>query len=136
MKGTRLLRSTLVSFGFCVAICGASHAQTAATSTREPDPGQAAVADVESRRVFLYDRIVSFVPPEGFTPPSKEVTRRKFANATSPTTVYANERATTSVAVSYHPLQVLPPEQLPEFKSFMRSSLDKQRPGLEWLKDE
>lgn len=122
-----MLRTTLVYLGFCIAVCGASHAQIAATSAGEP---------VEPRTVFLYDRKVSFVPPEGFTPPSDEVVRRKFANATTPTTVYANARATTSVAISYHPLQVLTTEQLPEFKSWMKSSLDKQQPGLEWLKNE
>ncbi len=113
-------RTTLVYFAFCLLICSTSHAQTG----------------VEPRRVFLYDRIVSFVPPEGFTPPSDEVIRRKFPNATSPATVYANARATTSVAISYHPSQALTPEQLPEFLSWMKSSLDQQQRGLEWLKSE
>ena len=122
MKGNHLLRTTLVYFAFCILICGASHAQTA--------------AGVEPRRVALYDGIVSFVPPEGFKPPSDEVIRRKFPNATSPATVYANERATTSIAISYPPVQALTPEQLPEFKSFMKSNFDKQQPGLEWLKEE
>jgi hypothetical protein len=131
-----LLRTTLVYFGFCLIICGASHAQPAATSTGQPDASPPAVTGVEPQRVFLYDRTVSFVPPEGFTPPSDEVVRRKFANATTPATVYANERATTSVAISYHPLQALAPEQLPEFKSVMKSFLDEQQPGLEWLKNE
>ena len=126
MEGKPLVRKTLVYFAFCLLICGASHAQTAAPST----------SNVEPRRVSLYDGIVSFVPPEGFTPPSEEVIRRKFPNATSPASVYANARTTTSIAVSYHPAQALTPDQLPEFKSFMKSMFDKQQPGLEWLKDE
>src|SRR5688500_5870460 len=61
-KGTHLLRTTFVYFAFCILICGASHAQTAAPSTGQPD--------IEPRRVFVFDSIASFVPPEGFKPPS------------------------------------------------------------------
>ena len=121
-----MLRTTLVYFSFLILICGAAHAQTAGPST----------SNVESRRVSLYDGIVSFVPPEGFTPPSDEVIRKKFPNATSPATVYANARTTTSIAISYHPAQALTPEQLPEFKSVMRAFMEKQQVGSEWLKDE
>jgi hypothetical protein len=96
----------------------------------------ASLAQAEPERVFLYERRVSFVPPETFKQPSEDVIRRKFANATTPATVYANERATTSVAVSYHPSQTLSPEQLPQFKSVMADFLDKQQPGLEWLNNE
>lgn len=125
-RETHLLRTTLVYVSFCLLICGASHAQTAATTP----------SGVEPQRVSLYDGIVSFVPPEGFTPPSDEVIRKKFPNATSPATVYANARTTTSIAISYHPSQALKPEQLPEFKAAMRSFMEKQQVGSEWLKDE
>lgn len=133
-KTESLLRTTRISLVFWLALCGASHAQTASTS--RPEGSEPVVTGAEPRRVFLHDRVVSFVPPEGFTVPSDEVIRRKFPNATTPASVYANERTTTSIAVSYHPSQVLTPEQLPEFKSFMQSNITKQQPGLEWLKSE
>ena len=91
---------------------------------------------MEPKRVYLYERRLSFVPPESFTPPSDEVIRKKFPNAITAATVYANERATTSVAFSYYPKEELTPERLPELKSSMKSFLDKQQPGIEWLKHE
>ena len=68
---------------------------------------------------------------------SDEMIAIKFPAAQPGTIVYGNERATVSISITHPPQKVLPPHQLPEFKTFMESFLEQQSKGqAEWVKKE
>ena len=96
--------------------------------------GSQSIAD--PRRVPLYDGMVSFVPPPEFSQLSAEIVALKFPEAKGPGIVYGNTRTTVSIAITFPPQRALRPEQLPAFKTFMESLLEKQKKGLEWVKKE
>jgi hypothetical protein len=83
-------------------------------------------------RVFFAGRKVSFVPPAGFRPMTEEMIRFKFPRGNPPQQVYANEKMSVSVAITFSP-QVLSPRQLPDLKSAMEQTLPGLVPGLAWL---
>lgn len=90
----------------------------------------------DARRVALYDGMVSFVPPAEFSRMSEEFVAAKFPDAKEPGIVYGNTRTTVSIAITSPPQRMLRPEQLPEFKSFMESFIDRQKKGVQWLRKE
>jgi len=98
--------------------------------------GGAQSGGADTRRVALYDGAVSFVPPQEFSRMSEEVVAAKFPEAKGPGIVYGNTRTTVSIAITYPPQRGLRPEQLPDFKSFMESFIEKQKKGIEWLRKE
>lgn len=79
---------------------------------------------------------MSFVPPRDFSRLSEEIVAVKFPDAKGPGIFYGNSRTTVSIAITYPPQRMLRPEQLPAFKSFLESTLEKQKKGLEWLTKE
>jgi hypothetical protein len=86
-------------------------------------------------RVQLKEGRVSFVPPAGFKPMSKEDINFKFGRngaAYAPDVVYSNERQNVSVAVRLAPGRVTP-AQLDEFQKAMEKTLEASIPGLEWI---
>ncbi|MDX6269477.1 MAG: hypothetical protein QOD28_700 [Acidobacteriota bacterium] len=88
--------------------------------------------------VRLAEGRVSFVPPAGFKPMSKEDIAVKFGRkgeAYAPDVVYSNERQNVSVAAGLASGRVAP-EQLGEFQKFMESMLEKSIPRVEWLRRE
>lgn len=125
-----ILRSTVCILISCVIlqsfpVC----AQQDGNSVR----GGSQSSGADSRRVALYDGMVSFVPPQEFSRLSDEVIAAKFPEAKGPGIVYGNSRTTVSIAITYPPQRVLRPEQLPDFKSFMESLIEKQKAGMKWL---
>lgn len=52
--------------------------------------------------------------------------------ANKPQHVYANERRTVSVAITFSQAQISP-EQLPELKNFLPKFLELAVPGIEWI---
>lgn len=105
---------------------------------QEGDPARANAQSksADTRRVTLYDGMVSFEPPPEFSRLSEEIVSAKFPEARGPGIVYGNSRTTVSIAVTYPPERMLRPEQLPDFKSFMETFLEKQKKGMQWLKKE
>lgn len=93
-------------------------------------------SSADTRRVALFDGLVSFVPPPEFSRLSEEIIAAKFPEAKGPGIVYGNSRTTVSIAITYPPQRVLRPEQLPNFKSFMESFIEKQKKGIQWLRKE
>ncbi len=88
--------------------------------------------------VRLAEGRVSFVPPAGFKPMSKEDIAFKFGRkgeAYAPDVVYSNERMNVSVAAGLATGRVAP-EQLGEFQKAMESMLEQSIPRLEWLRRE
>lgn len=87
----------------------------------------------ETQRVYLAGRRVSFVPPAGFTAMTPEEIAFKFPRgANKPQHVYANERRTVSVAITFSQAQISP-AQLPELKNFLPKFLELAVPGIEWI---
>lgn len=83
-------------------------------------------------RVTVADGRVSFVPPPGFKPLTKEQISRKFPRGNPPQHVFANESQSVSVAVTLSAAR-LAPEQLEEFKAAMEQMLPRGTPGLVWI---
>lgn len=87
-----------------------------------------------TERVYLAERRVSFVPPAGFTAMTSEEIAIKFPNrgGVPPQHVYANERRTVAVAITFSSAQVSP-EQLPELKNFLPKFLERAIPQIKWV---
>lgn len=85
-------------------------------------------------RVYLAEKRVSFVPPAGFTPMTAEEIALKFPKrgGNPPQYVYANERRSVSVAITFSPAQISP-EQLPELKNFLPKFLELAIPEIKWI---
>lgn len=86
-----------------------------------------------TKRVYLAEKQVSFVPPAGFTPMTAEEIALKFPSGSNqPQYVYANERRSVSIAITFSPAEISP-EQLPELKKFLPKFLEQVRPGIKWI---
>ena len=87
----------------------------------------------ETQRVYLAEKRVSFVPPAGFTAMTPEEIALKFpSGANQPQYVYANQRRTVSVAITFSQARISP-DQLPELKNFLPKFLEQVRPGIKWI---
>lgn len=128
----------ILRFAVCALVsCGVLQGlPVCAQQDGNPVRGGSQSSDADTRRVALYDGMVSFVPPQEFSRLSEEVISAKFPEAKGPGIVYGNSKTTVSIAVTYPPQRVLRPEQLPDFKSFMESLIEKQKEGMQWLRKE
>lgn len=128
----------ILRFAVCVLIsCGVLQGfLVCAKQDGSPVRGSAQSKSADTRRVTLYDGMVSFEPPPEFSRLSEEIVAAKFPEARGPGIVYGNSRTTVSIAITYPPERMLRPEQLPDFKTFMESFLEKQKKGMQWLKKE
>lgn len=86
----------------------------------------------ESGRVYFANDRVSFVPPPGFTPMTEQEIALKFPGNNRPQHVYANDRRSVAVAITFSNAN-LTPEQLPELKAVMEEFLQKAKPDLKWV---
>ena len=94
-------------------------------------------AQVEERAQFRDGR-VSFVPPAGFKPMSKEDINVKFGRkgaSFAPEFAYSNEQQIVSVAVGFVG-SGLEAAQLDELKKFFEAQLESSIPGVEWIERE
>ena len=87
-----------------------------------------------TQRVYLAGKRVSFVPPAGFTAMTAEEIALKFPRrgANTPQHVYANERRSVAVAITFSQAQVSP-EQLPELKNFLQKFIERAMPNIKWI---
>jgi hypothetical protein len=101
--------------------------------------GAQAYAQATGERVQFKDGRVSFVPPAGFKPMSKEDINLKFGRkgaAFAPDFAYsANERHNVAVAFGAKG-SGLPPIALEELKKMMEKQLESSITGLEWIERE
>lgn len=94
-----------------------------------------AKAQESGERVSLRDGRVSFVPPAGFKPMSKEDIAIKFGRngaANAPAFAYSNEQQNVSVAIGFKG-SGFQPGDLDELKPAIETQLEKIVPGLEWI---
>ena len=116
IRGRLIVRKTALAFSFALAaalFAGAAAAQ-------EP--------------VRIGDGRISFVPPEGFKPMSREDILFKFGRkgaAEAPEVVYSDERQSVSVAVGFRGRN-LSAERLPELRRVLEADLERNLKGLEW----
>lgn len=83
----------------------------------------------------LFDGALTMNIPAGLTLLTPEVLQTKFPGPNAPKMAYGNDDATVTVALNMRDLDV-PEAELPEFKDFMKTSLVKARPGLQFEKEE
>lgn len=130
----RLLWS--MGLGLILVGCNSSSPQFSSPQpqapTDLPSPSTANPLPAEERRIYLAENRVSFLPPVGFTAMTPEEIALKFPNTNPPQQVYANAGGTVAIAVTLSDVP-LTPEQLPELKQVMESSLEQAQPELEWL---
>ena len=88
-----------------------------------------------SERVQIGDGRVSFIPPAGFKPLTKEQINLKFARGHPPQYVFANETGAVSVAITFSPARMAP-EQLAEYGDAMEQMLPRMIPGMELINRE
>lgn len=112
---------------------------TSAHSTRAPLAVPLALLQEEAalgEKVSLFDGRVSFSPPAGFAKMTEEMMSKKYPELNVPKVAYSNAETTVSVVAGFAEERNLRPEQLPEFKDFFSSALEKAVPELQWLKKE
>lgn len=86
-----------------------------------------------TQRVSLARGRVSFVPPAGFTAMTPQEIAIKFPRGGSaPQHVYANERRSVAVAITFSQARISP-QQLPELKIFLPKFLERAMPGIKWI---
>lgn len=84
-------------------------------------------------RVPLGDGRVSFIPPANLKPLTKDqIASSKFSKTDPPQHVFANDRQTVSVAISFLSMD-LAPEQLSEYKESMERLLSRANPDVQWV---
>jgi hypothetical protein len=100
--------------------------------------GARAHAQESVERVSLRQGRISFVPPAGFKPMSKEDIAFKFGRngaAYAPELVYGNEPQNVTVAVTFGGSGFREGE-LDELKKFLETQLERSIPGVEWIERE
>ena len=93
-----------------------------------------ALAASAQEAVRLEGGRVSFVPPAGFQPMTREDILTKFPRrgaAGAPEMVYSNERMSVSVAVGFSG-QNIPADKLEEVKGLLEADFARSVPGIEW----
>ena len=86
-------------------------------------------------RVSLADGRVSFVLPPGFRAMTEAEIDFKYPRGNAPQYVYANERQSVSIAITFSP-QAVTMDRLPELKAAMEQMMPGSIPGLAWLRRE
>jgi hypothetical protein len=139
MKRVLRLITSLILFSFYLFGCTDSGPGKAAAQQKTFEPSAAASpADSgsnASERVSFANGKVSFVPPAGFRPMTQEQIDKKFPPGNAPKHVFANERQSVSVGITFSPAKVSP-DQLPEIKAAFEQMLPKMVPGLKWQNQE
>jgi hypothetical protein len=97
-----------------------------------PSPSASTAAFDEPGRVYLADRQISLVPPEGFVALSAEAIRIQYPSSNPPNYVFSNGDRTASIAITATP-QPLTLKQLPELQELMRKHMEKTVPGIKWV---
>jgi hypothetical protein len=97
-----------------------------------PSPSASVAPFDEPGRVYLADRQMSLIPPEGFVALSAEDIRAQYPTANPPNYVFSNDDRTASIAITFTP-QPLNLKQLPELQQLMGKHMEKTVPGIKWI---
>jgi hypothetical protein len=102
------------------------------TTAAAPSPSASVAPFDEPGRVYLADRQISLVPPEGFVGLSAEDIRAQYPTANPPNYVFSSSDRTASIAITFAP-QPLNLKQLPELQQLMSKHMEKTVPGIKWV---
>jgi hypothetical protein len=97
-----------------------------------PSPSASIAPFDEPGRVYLADRQLSLVPPEGFVALSAAEITQQYPTNNPPNYVFANADHTASIAITFTP-QALNLKQLPELQKLMSQHMEKTVPGIKWV---
>ncbi len=111
-----------------IVACNNAKPPTAAA----PTPSATVAAFDEPSRVYLADRQLSIVPPEGFVALSAAEITQQYPTSNPPNYVFANADHTASIAITFTP-QALSLKQLPELQQLMSQHMEKTVPGIKWV---
>lgn len=131
----RCLSSLPLILVYCYSRTQSLQAMLAPTQQPASDIQVAASPSTKNtERIYLAGRRVSFVPPAGFTAMTPKEIVIKFPNrgGTPPQHVYANERRSVAVAITFSSARVSP-QQLPELKNFLPKFLERAMPQIKWI---
>src|SRR5688572_21409669 len=109
---------------------------TSAQSPQAARPAPPKEDAAPGEKVSLFGGRVFFSPPAGFAKMTDEQMSKKYPELNVPRVAYSNAETTVSVVAGFAEERNLRPEQLPQFKEFFASSLEKAIPELRWLKNE
>jgi hypothetical protein len=122
------LYSTLLFTALTLTACAAVSTNVlSSTTTVSSTIGQS------DARVSLGDGRVSFIPPANLKPLTKDqIASSRFSKTEPPQHVFANDRQTVSVAITFLSME-LGPEQLSEYKDSMERLLSRAIPDVQWV---
>jgi hypothetical protein len=112
------------------------HSLTSAHSLRVALRHHSQEKTVLGEKVSLFGGKVLFSPPAEFVKMSDELISKKYPELNVPRVAFCNAETTVSVLVGFAEERNLRPEQLPKFKDFFTSTLERAVPGLNWLRNE
>jgi hypothetical protein len=113
-------------------LAGCGKVSPGSTNAQAKTNTQASQPPDEPGRVYLAERQLSFIPPEGFTPLSAEDIRAEYPSEAPPNYVFTNADRTARIAISFtqQPVSV---NQLLELQKAMTKQMEKTMPGLKWV---
>jgi hypothetical protein len=97
-------------------------------------PAVAPAAPEDANRVYILDRKISFVPPEGFKQMTDAEMDKKYPDQeNAPQLAYRNAEgdATVALRITNQPLEIA---QLPELKGVLSKHMESTVPGLKWIR--
>lgn len=93
-------------------------------------------AQTNTNRTAVLGGKVSLILPKNFEPMTKETITAKFPRGNPPKEVFSNERGKTSIAMTVSEGTRLPPDQLPEFRKYIESVIERMVPRIKWISRE
>jgi hypothetical protein len=112
--------------------CGQNAPAPKASGT--PAAAASPAAPEDANRVYILDRKISFVPPEGFKQMTDAEMDKKYPDqANAPQLAYRNAEgdATVALRITNQPLEIA---QLPELKGVLSKHMESTVPGLKWIR--
>lgn len=134
MKISKIFLFTTLTLTACAASSNNSNESSNALSiNRSGSNGEVSSTTSQADgRVPLGDGRVSFIPPANLKPLTKDqIASSKFSKTQPPQHVFANDRQSVSVAITFLSME-LAPEQLAEFKDSMERLLSRAISDVQW----
>jgi hypothetical protein len=111
----------------------ANPASPTAAQSAEPSINAFTATIDEPGRIYLANRRLSFLPPDGFVPMPVAEIAKKYPADNQPLQVFTNGDRTATIAITLTQ-QPLTLSQLPELQGLMSKHLEKTVPGLKWIR--
>jgi hypothetical protein len=113
-------------------IVGCGQVNSGSTNATAAANAQTSQTPDEPGRIYLAERQLSFIPPDGFVPLSGEDIRAEYPGDAPPNYVFTNRDRTARIAISFTP-QPVSVNQLLELQKAMTKQMEKTMPGIKWI---